>query len=248
MFHFVLHLHDMRKATSGAVIIIETLGGRCLVHSQVAGAYGTAWYYRPSPDLSNGWWVRMRGRSEAATPEQQRVAARPWLLDGYEASPEPLALRLARQLIFIIGGGVGRLIVTGLNSFEIRGDAAHHERFTELALDRPVGQGLLTVSNHTSVIDDPSVLAAALPPRALLTPAAQKWTPCSQVRFLLRERDRLAPLIHGMRMSARMGGAMDSGAAPLIVGRRHGLSGAMDEWRHGLRCAIDEWRSSSTLP
>ena len=44
---------------------------------------------------------------------------------------------------------------------------------------RPKGQGLLTVSNHKSVIDDPFLLSAILPARILLRAKEMRWGLCS---------------------------------------------------------------------
>jgi monolysocardiolipin acyltransferase len=48
-------------------------------------------------------------------------------------------------------------------------------------LRRAPGRGLLTVCNHVGALDDPLVLAAVLPPTALV-PAAARWTLCATDR------------------------------------------------------------------
>lgn len=44
---------------------------------------------------------------------------------------------------------------------------------------RDPSRGLLTFSNHQSVLDDPFLLAAVLPPRILLNPKLMRWGLCS---------------------------------------------------------------------
>jgi monolysocardiolipin acyltransferase len=52
----------------------------------------------------------------------------------------------------------------------------------QAVLARAPGQGLLTVCNHVGALDDPLVLAAALPPALLARPSALRWTLCATDR------------------------------------------------------------------
>lgn len=53
------------------------------------------------------------------------------------------------------------------------------EVLTDAIENRPPNTGLLTVSNHRSVADDPILLAAMLPPRIMLRPGLVRWGLCS---------------------------------------------------------------------
>lgn len=56
------------------------------------------------------------------------------------------------------------------------------DRLAQAVLSRPEGQGLLTVCNHVSALDDPLVLAAAVPAETLLHPDKMRWTMCAAER------------------------------------------------------------------
>lgn len=77
----------------------------------------------------------------------------------------------------IIGtvGTLSKVLMTALNDLhlyrmELLYDAVEH---------RSNARGLLTFSNHQSVMDDPFLLAALLPPRILLNPKLMRWGLCS---------------------------------------------------------------------
>jgi 1-acyl-sn-glycerol-3-phosphate acyltransferase len=92
---------------------------------------------------------------------------------------ESSALELAlRPLLLAAIAGAARVFMTGLNSTTVSGS----QLLAQAVLQRPEGQGLLTVSNHVGAMDDPLVLAAALPPAALLSPSALRWTLCATDR------------------------------------------------------------------
>eukprot|EP00854_Cymbomonas_tetramitiformis_P000940 gene940-1455_t len=68
--------------------------------------------------------------------------------------------------------------MTGASVLQVLGQ----EKLEAAVLKRPAGQGLVTVSNHVASIDDPLVLAAALPHSALLESAKMRWTLCATDR------------------------------------------------------------------
>ena len=74
-------------------------------------------------------------------------------------------------------GGICKLFMAGLAHTRLTGG-----EILEAALKRPPGQALITISNHVAAMDDPLVLAAALPMRALGDPAALRWTMCATDR------------------------------------------------------------------
>lgn len=63
---------------------------------------------------------------------------------------------------------LSRGFMNTLSSTEIRGREALEEAFA-----RPEGQGLITVSNHSSALDDPLLLATIMPPGS--PPEAHRW-------------------------------------------------------------------------
>jgi monolysocardiolipin acyltransferase len=72
-------------------------------------------------------------------------------------------------------GPVCRLVVRGLNHLHV-----HDIHHLEKCLERPVGTGLLTISNHIATIDDPHLIAAVVPPRLLLRGSTEmRWGVCA---------------------------------------------------------------------
>ncbi len=68
--------------------------------------------------------------------------------------------------------------VDGCGGFA-NGDA----RLRELILHRRHGQGLLTVMNHSSTLDDPGLVGALLPWDLILSPSKVRWSLCEQAYF-----------------------------------------------------------------
>lgn len=71
-----------------------------------------------------------------------------------------------------------KLVMNVLNSTHIEGGAL----FRSAVANRPRGQGLVTVSNHVSAVDDPAVLAAMLPWGFTSQPDRIRWTLCATDR------------------------------------------------------------------
>jgi monolysocardiolipin acyltransferase len=72
-----------------------------------------------------------------------------------------------------------KLVLGGLNRVEVANGGA----FRAAVLVRPPGEGLITVSNHTSTLDDPALLCALLPWRFFATEAAHgrvRWALCAR--------------------------------------------------------------------
>jgi monolysocardiolipin acyltransferase len=88
-------------------------------------------------------------------------------------------------------GAVSKIIMRGMNTMHLyRMDA-----FYAAVEARESGLGLLTVSNHRSVADDPVMLAAMLPPRILVRPRLMRWGLCSaDICFQERLTGRLLSL------------------------------------------------------
>ncbi|KAK9836166.1 hypothetical protein WJX81_006146 [Elliptochloris bilobata] len=84
---------------------------------------------------------------------------------------------LVRTVVMAMVGSLSRAFMHGLCSTRIEGAEVLHA-----ALDRPPGQGLITVSNHVAALDDPLVVSALLPPGALGRPGALRWTMCATDR------------------------------------------------------------------
>lgn len=142
--------------------------------------------------LSSG---QQLGTSPAAQRTQQQLAAA-----AAVGSQQAMLGRdgLARDAAVLGMGLLSKAFMQGLNDTKAR--ACRRRRCSlalqrtasavqvfgadklEAALQRPQGQGLVTVSNHTAALDDPLVTAAALPLSRLADPAALRWTMCATDR------------------------------------------------------------------
>ena len=132
----------------------------------------------------------LRRRARRASGGVERVVA-------VEASALEQALR---PLLLPLVGGAARLFLRVCNTTSVRAfwlravtAGARHsptvaaqvlgeERLTDAVLHRAPGQGLLSVCNHVGALDDPLVLAAALPAAVLTQPEAMRWTMCAADR------------------------------------------------------------------
>jgi 1-acyl-sn-glycerol-3-phosphate acyltransferase len=82
---------------------------------------------------------------------------------------------LANGVVIAVVSLASRIFMRGLNGMHLY----HLGALTDAVEARPPGVGLLTVSNHRSVADDPIMLAAMLPPRIVLRPSRMRWGMCS---------------------------------------------------------------------
>lgn len=124
----------------------------------------------------SGWLESLRelpkiyGLTDA---ERARIAGRN--LNFVEPPPSGPGDSLVNGVLIGIVGTLGKVLMKGLNSLyayrtEVLFDAIEH---------RHPDQGLVTVSNHRSVVDDPLMLGAMLPPRILWRPHLMRWGLCS---------------------------------------------------------------------
>lgn len=72
-------------------------------------------------------------------------------------------------------GNVCHIFMHGLNCTEVYGA----EKMQEAVFNRPPGQPLITVCNHTAAVDDPFVISSVLRPHKLLNANNLRWTLCA---------------------------------------------------------------------
>ncbi|KAI0565019.1 Phospholipid/glycerol acyltransferase [Gracilaria domingensis] len=92
-----------------------------------------------------------------------------------ETPPLTEKARLGTSLIIGFVGTVSKFLMKQLNSLYLYNVEVLHDAIEK----RPQSQGLLTFSNHRSVVDDPFLLGSILPPRILLNPNVMRWGLCS---------------------------------------------------------------------
>uniref|UniRef100_A0A061RWE6 Tafazzin family protein n=1 Tax=Tetraselmis sp. GSL018 TaxID=582737 RepID=A0A061RWE6_9CHLO len=129
-------------------------------------------------------WLRFRCRILWFSPERNKTVCR--RARGYPseiASSADLVSEtlgengLLRRLVLCSVSRVSRAFMLSLTNTKIHGA----DRLAS-ALERPSSVPLITVSNHVAAIDDPMVLASALPLSALDDPHKVRWTMCASDR------------------------------------------------------------------
>ncbi|KAK3264365.1 hypothetical protein CYMTET_26888 [Cymbomonas tetramitiformis] len=105
--------------------------------------------------------------------------AQPFTIPGSPPNTEPCGGPLGRDITLGIIGAVSQLWLTCVNTVNIK----HHNRFLEAVTLRPAGQGLITVANHASTLDDPALISAMLPLSFLWSESQHeknRWTMCAR--------------------------------------------------------------------
>lgn len=69
-----------------------------------------------------------------------------------------------------------KAVLSGLNRFTV----FNRERLVDLVEHRPAGQPLITISNHTSTLDDPVIVSNLLPLRLIASPTYSRWSWCAK--------------------------------------------------------------------
>mmetsp|Transcript_64122 Transcript_64122/g.171645 ORF Transcript_64122/g.171645 Transcript_64122/m.171645 type:complete len:370 (-) Transcript_64122:220-1329(-) len=139
-------------------------------------------WYRPEVDLSDGYWVHTKDR-RIPVPDGgvwwEAFRSSRALSPRSPDEADPLVLRAARWLVIMSVSLVFRTALTMLNTFEVDRDQ-HFARLLQLVESRPPGSALITVSNHSSTIDDPTLLVASMPWRVLIDTSKIRWVFCTQ--------------------------------------------------------------------
>jgi len=85
---------------------------------------------------------------------------------------------LCRRLSIIIVSIVSVVVLRVFNRFRV----IRENTLKRLMFHRPKGKGLLTVSNHQSVVDDPGLWGALLP-FWRISPEQMRWSLCTDDIF-----------------------------------------------------------------
>lgn len=102
-----------------------------------------------------------RGSAEREREEESRDPMKrdvPRSAEGTDVFEPPWG-PLGRDFVLGTVSGFGKLWLQVLNTFTV----TNHETLLRCALERKKGDGLITVSNHASTLDDPFVISALLP-------------------------------------------------------------------------------------
>lgn len=181
------------------------------VPAGVAGVAGTAFYFRPRPDVEDGLWCRTRDilmKAEDPKAEVSEFLRAPRPPVGEEdVLKRPRALRVASAVVSTMIAVGTRMWMHLLNDFECT-ENEHLERLVEAIDSRPSGTPLVTVANHVSVADDPTLLCSMVPPHMLLQTELHRWGVCTQEACF--KNDMLAAVIGcGKIMPIKRGAGVD---------------------------------------
>mmetsp|Transcript_22849 Transcript_22849/g.49433 ORF Transcript_22849/g.49433 Transcript_22849/m.49433 type:complete len:428 (+) Transcript_22849:305-1588(+) len=144
-----------------------------------AASMTSAWYYRPIADTNT--------KSKQPILENNNDRANESFCAPYTSPPwsrerVPILLEWARRISIGVTTVAIRLLMTTYGKYEIKDDE-HYHNFLETVLggnDRIPNQGLITVSNHRSLFDDPGIVSCLLPLPISIQPKYNRWALCSQ--------------------------------------------------------------------
>lgn len=125
-----------------------------------------------------GWLAALRALPKVyglTDAERARIRERNARFDARDVPPSGLGGSLANGVVIAVVALASKAYMRGLNDLR----TYRLRVLTDAVEARPPGVGLLTVSNHRSVADDPIMLSAILPPRILLRPRLMRWGMCS---------------------------------------------------------------------
>eukprot|EP00697_Spironema_sp_BW2_P001464 gnl/Spiro4/11966_TR6319_c0_g1_i1.p2 gnl/Spiro4/11966_TR6319_c0_g1~~gnl/Spiro4/11966_TR6319_c0_g1_i1.p2 ORF type:complete len:387 (-),score=126.92 gnl/Spiro4/11966_TR6319_c0_g1_i1:73-1233(-) len=131
--------------------------------------------YRTSPQPQ---WNEVAGGPRP--PDAPAGAARPSTNTWADCADRPAGAMLAavRRVMFTGCTLFARLWLTKLNTFHVVRDI-HYTELVGLMRRRARAQPLITVMNHSTVVDDPAILACAFPFDCIASPRRSRWTLCS---------------------------------------------------------------------
>ena len=133
---------------------------------------------RPRADTADGFWYNARGQEMPVNADDGRRVDEDTLIDKLITKNQWTALGrdIASGFIIPVVAAMGHIAIRFQNTFDIKNE---HD-LVRLIQSRPEGVGLLTVSNHTSVLDDPFLLSAIVPLPLALRADRMRWGACSQ--------------------------------------------------------------------
>ena len=153
----------------------------------------SAWYYRPIADYSclanNINPIDYDATDADDTTKQQRSNIGPDRSSQTFCSPDtsppwsrshtPFLLSCARSISIGATTLAIRLLMNTYGRYDIKREE-RYESFLLTVLHRDPDQGLITISNHRSLFDDPGIVSCLLPLHIAIQPKYNRWGICSQ--------------------------------------------------------------------
>ncbi|KAL7529740.1 hypothetical protein ACHAXR_003135 [Thalassiosira sp. AJA248-18] len=153
----------------------------------------SALYYRPIADTSSSSSDYDDEKSSNHHNQQSIIATTnniranetfcaPYTSPPWSRDHVPILLEWARRISIGVTTLAIRLMMNTYGKYEITNDE-HYQNFLELVLgggSRSPNQGMITVSNHRSLFDDPGIVSCLLPLPIAIQPKYNRWALCSQ--------------------------------------------------------------------
>mmetsp|Transcript_4707 Transcript_4707/g.6185 ORF Transcript_4707/g.6185 Transcript_4707/m.6185 type:complete len:374 (+) Transcript_4707:131-1252(+) len=152
---------------------------RYTLFSLVGGAIGVGLYYRPIPEVKAGDDDEDKYSLTPVKGEVKPLFTTPVQLAEHAAKKEGFLLQSCRALTIGSVAAFSTFYLNFLNRVYIKNDDKYQLLLRNI-LSRPDYQPLLTVSNHASTVDDPSLFISIVPWWVNLTPKLMRWSLCTQ--------------------------------------------------------------------
>ena len=144
----------------------------------ITASMTSAWYYRPIADnsvLSNN----DDDDKQLGPDRSTQTFCSPYTSPPWSRSHTPFLLSCARSISIGATTLAIRLLMNTYGQYDIVQDECY-ESFIQTVLNRENDQGLITISNHRSLFDDPGIVSCLLPLHIAIQPKYNRWGICSQ--------------------------------------------------------------------
>lgn len=126
-----------------------------------------------APDVWKHFVVTQRKDYGLTPSEEQRIINNNY--NYVETAELTRRARIGTTAITLTVGSISKFMLRALNTLHTHNLHSLHNAIEQ----RPINTGLLTISNHQSVMDDPFLLGAVLPSRILVNAQKMRWGLCS---------------------------------------------------------------------
>ena len=155
--------------------IIRRHKTKCLFITTTTAILGTGWWYRPLPDKVNS---TVETRTPRLAIEREGCISKDSLVDRAN-EPLPIPFAISREIVTSIVVSLFRAFLVFGQDYDLMVNEAYL-KFVYAVASRPSGTPLLTVSNHRSLLDEPSVLSSILPYWMNIRPKYVRYSLCAQ--------------------------------------------------------------------
>ena len=117
--------------------------------------------------------------SSSSSSKHRQVFASSRALVDFAGLKDPLPIQIASQISIFTTVCACRMFMMGGGKFKVIEDL-NYKNFVKNVIQRDRGRGMITVSNHRSMCDDPPLIASILPFWLSVNPMRMRWGICAQ--------------------------------------------------------------------